>query len=110
MASCFGWRLAYTIPPSTGIPLKSMPSSQVKLAKDQLMRIVGNHEWQEFAATPREALERGERLDAMTRLPGVPDFQPHGIFRGPQAYFDAMDAEKEHNRQAWFQAHAKRPA
>jgi hypothetical protein len=74
------------------------------------MRIVGNHEWQEFAATPREALERGERLDAMTLLPGVPDFQPRGVFRGTQAYFDAMDAEKERNRQAWFQAHAKRPA
>ncbi|OYY93785.1 MAG: hypothetical protein B7Y41_09985 [Hydrogenophilales bacterium 28-61-23] len=71
------------------------------------MRIVGNGQWQEFAATPQEALERGARLDAMTRLPGVPDFQPRGIFRGTQAFFDAMDAEKERKRQAWFQEHAE---
>ena len=70
------------------------------------MRIVGNHQWQEFAATPQEALERGARLDAMTRLPAVPDFQPRGTFRGTQAFFDAMDAEKERKRQAWFQEHA----
>lgn len=73
------------------------------------MRILGNVQWQEFAATPLEALERGTRLDAMSHLPGVPDFQPRGLFRGTQAYFDAMDAEKERQRQAWFQTHAKRP-
>lgn len=66
------------------------------------MRIVGNRQWQQFATSPQEALERGVRLDAMTRLPGVPDFQPHGVFRGTQAFFDAMDAEKERKRQAWF--------
>lgn len=71
------------------------------------MRIVGNQHWQEFAASPQEALERGARLDVMTRLPGVPDFQPRGVFRGTQAFFDAMDAEKERKRQAWFQEHEK---
>ena len=74
------------------------------------MHIVGNRQWQEFAATPQEALERGMHLDAMTRLPGVPDFQPRGVFRGTPAFFDAMDAEKERQRQAWFLEHAKRPA
>jgi hypothetical protein len=74
------------------------------------MRVVGNIHWQVFAATPEEALERGVRLDAMTRLPGVPDFQPRGIFHGTHAFFVAMDEEKEARRQAWFQEHAKRPA
>jgi hypothetical protein len=74
------------------------------------MRIVGNAHWPEFAATPQEALERGLHLDAMTRLPGVPDFQPQGVFHGSHAYFMAMDEEKERQRQAWFQQHAKRPA
>jgi hypothetical protein len=74
------------------------------------MRLIGNRHWREFAATPQEALERGARLDAMARLPGVPDFQPRGVFRGSQAYFDAMDAEKERKRQQWFLEHAKRPA
>lgn len=73
-------------------------------------RIVGHHPWPEFAASPQEALARGARLDAMTRLPGMPDFQPRGVFRGSHAFFDAMDAEKERQRQAWFQEHAKRPA
>jgi hypothetical protein len=73
------------------------------------MRIVGNPLLQEFAATPEEALERGVRLDAMTRLPGMPDFQPHGVFRGCHAFFVAMDEEKSRQRQAWFQRHAKRP-
>lgn len=73
------------------------------------MRIVGNVHWQEFAATPEEALARGARLDAMTRIPGMPDFQPRGVFRGPHAFFVAMDQEKERRRQAWFQEHAKRP-
>jgi len=71
-------------------------------------RLVGNRHRREFAASPREALERGARLDAMTRLPGVPDFQPRGVFRGTQVFLDAMDAEKERMRQAWFQEHAKR--
>lgn len=74
------------------------------------MRIVGNHLWQEFASSPQEALARGLRLDAMTRLAGMPDFQPRGVFRGSHARFEAMDAEKERQRQAWFQQHAKRPA
>lgn len=73
------------------------------------MRIVGNQNRQEFASSPQEAMERGVRLDAMTRLPGVPDFQPRGVFRGTQAWFDAQDADKERRRQAWFQQHAKRP-
>ncbi|MDD5389680.1 MAG: hypothetical protein PHD37_10060 [Gallionellaceae bacterium] len=76
---------------------------------DQPPRLVGNRHWREFAASPLEALRRGARLDAMTRLPGVPDFQPRGLFRGTQAFFDAMDAEKERNRQLWFQKNAKRP-
>ncbi len=73
------------------------------------MRIVGNPNQQEFAATPEEALERGTRLDAMTRLPGMPDFQTHGVFRGSHAYFMAMDEERSRQCQAWFQGHAKRP-
>lgn len=72
------------------------------------MRIVGNVHWQEFAATPGEALERGVRLDAMMRLPGLPGFQPRGVFRGTHAVFAAMDAEKERRRQTWFQQHAER--
>lgn len=74
------------------------------------MRIVGNAHWREFAATPQEAQERGARLDAMTRLPGMPDFQPRGVFRGSHAFFVAMDEDKERRRQDWFQQHAKRPA
>lgn len=74
------------------------------------MRIVGNQNWQEFAATPEEAVKRGERLDAMARLPGEPDFQPHGVFRGTHAFFQAMDEKIARQRQAWFLEHAKRPA
>jgi len=74
------------------------------------MRIVGNRQWSEFAADPADALRRGERLDAMTRLPGVPDFQPRGVIRGTQAFFDALDADRERRHQAWFLDHAKRPA
>ncbi len=73
------------------------------------MRVVGNARWTELAASPQEAQERGVRLDAMTRLPGMPDFQPRGVFRGTHEFFEAMDAEKERKRQAWFQQHAKRP-
>jgi hypothetical protein len=73
------------------------------------MRVVGNSQRQEFAASPQEALERGDQLDAMTRLPGMPDFQPRGLFRGSHAFFVAMDAKKESSRQAWFQQHAIRP-
>lgn len=73
------------------------------------MRVVGNPQWKEFAASPLEALERGARLDAMTRLPGMPDFQPRGVYRGSHAFFESMDAEKERKRQAWFQQHAKQP-
>ena len=50
------------------------------------MRIVGNREWPEFAATPQEALERGARLDAMIRLPGVPDFQLAACFAARKAF------------------------
>jgi hypothetical protein len=78
--------------------------------KDARMRVVGNLQWQELAASPQEAMQRGVRLDALTRLPGMPDFQPRGVFRGSHAYFAAMDEEKARNRQAWFQRHAKRPA
>ena len=74
------------------------------------MRVVGNPQWKEFAASPEEALERGVRLDAMTRVPGMPDFQPRGLFRGNHGYFVAMDEAKARRRQAWFQQHAKRPA
>lgn len=74
------------------------------------MRVVGNAQWREFAASPLEALERGARLDALVRLPGMPDFQPRGVFRGSHAYFAAMDEDKARRRQAWFLRHAKRPA
>lgn len=74
------------------------------------MRVVGNSQWKEFAASPREAMERGIRLDAMTHVPGMPNFQPRGVFRGTHAYFNAMDEEMARRRQAWFQQHAKRPA
>jgi hypothetical protein len=74
------------------------------------MRIVGNRDWSEFASSPAEALARGARLDAMTRLPGVPDFQPHGVWRGPHSLFNAMDAERARRRQDWFDEHAQRPA
>lgn len=60
---------------------------------DRPPRLVGNRHWREFASSPLEALERGVHLDAMTRLPGVPDFQPRGVFRGTQTFFDAMDAD-----------------
>jgi len=73
------------------------------------MRVVGNPQWKAFAASPLEALERGARLDAMMRLPGMPDFQPQGVYRGSHAFFESMDAEKERKRQAWLQQHAKRP-
>jgi hypothetical protein len=73
------------------------------------MRVVGNAQWKAFAASPQEALERGVRLDAMTRLPDIPDFQARGVYRGSHAFFEAMDAEKERRRQAWFLQHAERP-
>lgn len=74
------------------------------------MRIVGNTHWNEFANDPAEALARGARLDVMMALPGLPDYWPRGVFRGNQAYFAAMDAERERLRQEWFDEHAKRPA
>jgi hypothetical protein len=73
------------------------------------MRVVGNPEWTQCAASPQEAMERGGRRDAATHIPGVPDFQPRGLFRGSLAYFIAMDGEKARRRQAWFQEHTKRP-
>ncbi len=74
------------------------------------MRLVGNPRWKEFAGSSQDAMERGLRLDALSRVPGMPDFQPQGLFRGSYAYFVAMDDEKARRRQAWFQQHAKRPA
>lgn len=73
------------------------------------MRIVGKLDWQEIAVTPKEAVERGAHLDAMARLPGIPDFQPRGLFRGTHAYFQAMDEDKARKRQAWLLEHAIRP-
>lgn len=73
---------------------KSGPLLNSSLAmprNDPPARRVGNREWREFASSPAEALARG-------------------VFRGSHAFFDAMDAEKERQRQAWFQEHAKRPA
>ncbi|MDO9226683.1 MAG: hypothetical protein Q8M09_01840 [Pseudomonadota bacterium] len=69
---------------------------------DRPSRLVGGRHGCEFAASPQKALERGVHLGAMTRLHSVPDFQPRGVFRGTQAFFAAMDAEKEHRRRAWF--------
>lgn len=43
--------------------------------------------------------------DRLSRLPGVPYFQPRGVFRGTRAFFDAMEAEKEGKPRAWFQEH-----
>ena len=73
------------------------------------MRIVGNKQWSPIPATPAEAIERGRRLDALTQGV-VPDFQPRGVFRGTQSFFDRMDQEKTMKTQAWLNEHTRRPA
>lgn len=50
------------------------------------MRIVGNRQRQEFAATPEEALERRARQDAMTRWPSTPFFS-RAAFCGTRCVF-----------------------
>jgi hypothetical protein len=73
------------------------------------MRIVGNKQWSSLPASPAEAISRGHRLDALTQGV-VPDFQPKGVFRGTQAYFNRMDDEKMKKTQAWLHEHTRRPA
>lgn len=73
------------------------------------MRIVGNTNWNPIASSPEEAMFRGAKLDALTQSLGIPDFQPKGVFRGSQAMFDAMDAEREKKIREWVNEHA-RPA
>ena len=73
------------------------------------MRIVGNKNWSELPASPAEAIERGSRLDALAQEL-VPDFQPKGVFRGPQSFFDRMDEEIARKTQAWLHEHTRRSA
>ncbi len=73
------------------------------------MRIVGNKNWSPVSSSPEEAMYRGAKLDALTHSLGIPDFQPKGVFRGPQSLFDAMDAERAKTIRAWVDEHT-RPA
>jgi hypothetical protein len=50
---------------------------------------------------------RGAKLDAMTKSLGLPDFQPRGVFRGPQAMFDEMDAERARKVREWVDEHTR---
>lgn len=73
------------------------------------MRIVGNKNWNSVATTPEEAMQRGTKLDAMTKSLGIPDFQPKGVFRGPQSMFDEMEAARARKIREWVDEHT-RPA
>lgn len=73
------------------------------------MRIVGNKNWSPVTSSPEEAMLRGAKLDAMMKSLGLPDFQPRGVFRGPQAMFDEMDAERARKVREWVDEHT-RPA
>ena len=70
------------------------------------MRIVGNKNWSSIPAPPAAAIARGARLDALAREL-VPDFQPQGVFRGTQAFFERMDDEKARKTQAWLHEHTR---
>jgi hypothetical protein len=37
----------------------------------------------------------------------IPDFQPKGVFRGTQAMFDEMDAERSRKIREWVNAHTR---
>ncbi len=69
------------------------------------MCIVGNKNWSPVASSPEEVLLRGAKLDAMTKSLGIPDFQPKGVFRGPQSMFDEMDAERARKVREWVNVH-----
>lgn len=73
------------------------------------MRIVGNKNWSPVTSSPEEAMLRGAKLDAMMKSLGLPDFQPRGVFLGPQAMFDEMDAERARKVREWVDEHT-RPA
>ena len=44
---------------------------------------------------------RGAKLDAMTKSLGIPDFQPKGVFRGPQSMFDEIDVARARKVREW---------
>lgn len=71
------------------------------------MRIVGNKNWSPVTSSPEEAMLRGAKLDAMMKSLGLPDFQPRGVFRGPQAMFDEMDAERARKVREWVDEHTR---
>ena len=73
------------------------------------VRIVGNKNWSPAASSPGEAMLRGAKLDAMMKSLGIPDFQPKGVFRGPQSMFDEMDAVRARKVREWVDEHT-RPA
>lgn len=73
------------------------------------MRIVGNTDWSSVTSSPEEALFRGAKLDALSQSLGIPDFRPKGVFRGSQAMFEAMDAERAQKIREWVNERA-RPA
>lgn len=73
------------------------------------MRIVGNKNWDPVAFSPTEGMRRGARLDILIQSLAIPDFQPKGVFRGPQSMFDAMDAERARKIREWVNEHT-RPA
>lgn len=71
------------------------------------MRVVGNKNWSPVTSSPEEALLRGAQLDAMMKSLGLPDFQPRGVFRGPPAMFEAMDAERARKMREWLCEHSR---
>lgn len=71
------------------------------------MRIVGNKNWSPVAFSPEEGMLRGVKLDAMMKSLGIPNFQPKGVFRGPQAMFDKMDVECARKVREWVIEHTR---
>lgn len=71
------------------------------------MRIVGNKKQNLEVLSPDELLSRGAKLDAMVKSLRIPDFQPQGVFRGTQAMFDEMDAERSKKIREWVNAHTR---
>lgn len=48
----------------------------------------------------------GVRASDLMKSLGVPSFRQGGVFRGTQAMFDQMDAERLQRRQRWLDEHA----
>ena len=67
------------------------------------MRIVGKGK---AATSDEERWAAGIRASDLAKSLGIPNFRKGGVFRGTQAMFDKMDAERLAQMRRWLNEHS----